>query len=244
MRTRRSILAAVVLSLVAAGFSGGVRAEIAAETDAAGRYVRTVVLTSAAGGDLNIWSVERRWTHLAPLNPGGDMNGDLWPTIAEDPGQHRIPWVVWSRFTGSEYDLAWSRFIPGGWAGIEWVESPGGARSGDDLDPVLAFDSRGLAILVWWRNEGGIGRVYATSFQDVGWMPALLVSDRGVDSRSPQVTVLPYDQISVAFSTPTGRVVRDLTGYLPLTILDDIDPINGIGTTSSSGVVPTSGPGH
>jgi len=244
MRTRRSLLAAVVLLLVATGMAIDVRAEVAAETDTAGNYVRTVVLTSATNRALKIWSVERAWPHLAPLNPGGDLNGDLWPALAEDPNQYLRPWVVWSRSTGTDYDLAWSRWTPDGWTGTAWVEEPAAARIGDDLDPDLKFDGRGLALLVWWRNEGGTGRVYATAFQDVGWMPAFLVSDGGVDSRSPRITVLPDGRVLVAYYTPAGRVVRDLSSYVPLTITDDLDPFSRTATTSSSSVVPKSSAGH
>jgi len=238
MRTHRSLLAAVVLSLVAAGSAIDVRAEVAVETDSAGNYVRTVVLPSTANRTVKIWSVDRTWPHLVPLNPSGDLNGDLWPAIAEDPNQSLRPWVVFSRHTGCDYDLVWSRWTPGGWTAAAWVEEPAEARIGDDLDPDIEFDGRGQAVLVWWRNEGGSGRVYASAFQGVGWMPALLVSDAGVDSRSPRITVYPDGRVLAAYYTPAGRVVRDLSSYVPLTITDDLDPILHATGNSGSGSTP------
>jgi hypothetical protein len=223
MRTRRSLAAAVAL-LAAAGFGAAARAEVAAEVDLAGNYVRTTVLASASAKKPRIWSVQRSSGLARPLNPGGDQSGDLWPAIAENPQDSNHPWVVWSRGTGAGYDLAWSRWLPGGWTDPDWVEEAANASAGDDLDPRLAVNSEGRPYLVWWRDEGGEGRVYLSMFLFSRWMPAYPVSDPEVDSRRPRITLVDDGRIQVDYDTPAGRIIRLLVFSHPLSITDDLDP--------------------
>ena len=225
MRTHRSFLAAVILSLAAAGFALDARAEISVETDYAGEYVRTVVVTSATVRGLRIWSVERTLSSPNALNPGGDLNGDLWPTIAENPFDSKHAWVVWSRYGGAGYDLAWARWTTGGWTAPVGVRPADGVDEGDDLDPRLAFGPAGQPYLVWWRDEGGTGRVYFGMCVDGEWTAEAPVSDAGIDSRYPSITVLVDGRIQVEFDTPGGRVLRFVYVPVPDSITDDIDPI-------------------
>jgi hypothetical protein len=225
MRTHRSFLAAVILSLAAAGCAPDARAEIAVETDYAGEYVRTVVVTRATVRSLRIWSVQRTLSSSNVLNPGGDVNGDLWPTIAENPFDSNHPWAVWSRFGGAGYDLAWGRWLPGGWTAPVEVQPGGGADDGDDLDPRIAFGPFGRPYLAWWRDEGGTGRVYFSMYGDGGWMPGAPVSDPGIDSRYPSISILDDGRIRVEFETPGGRVIRFVFVPVQNSITDDIDPI-------------------
>jgi hypothetical protein len=224
MRTRHSFVAAFVL-LAAAAHGYGARAEVSAETDYAGRYVRTTVLTSVSAKKVKIWSVQRWHLFSHPLNPGGDQSGDLLPVIAENPQDAGQPWVVWSRGTGTGYDLAWSRWTSGGWTSPDWLEAPEEASGGDDLDPSLAFSSQGRPYLVWWRNEGGRGHVYLSVFLADRWMPAYPVSDDQVDSRYPGVALLDDSHVRVDYGTPSGRVSRVLLLVFPTSITDDIDPM-------------------
>jgi hypothetical protein len=210
--------------LAAAGFGAEARAEVSAETDFAGNYVRTTVLAVASAKNPRIWSVHRLRGPAHPLNPSGDQSGDLGPTIAENPRDDNHPWVVWSRGTGAGYDLAWSRWLPSGWTDPDWVEEAAEASAGDDLDPRLALDSQGRPYLVWWRDEGGTGHVYLSIFLVSRWMPAYPVSDEQVDSRRPGITLLDDGQIQVNYDTPAGRVIRLLVLSRPLSINDDIDP--------------------
>ena len=107
MSTHRRLAAAAAFLVGAACVAPAVRAEVAAQTDGFGRYVRTVVVSRATVRQTKIWDLVRRggsWGHYA-LNPGGDRIGDQYPTVAENPGDRRRPWVVWSRFRDGEYDL-------------------------------------------------------------------------------------------------------------------------------------------
>jgi hypothetical protein len=207
MRKQVSLFAAAV-ALVTVAWSPGPRAEVAAETDSVGNYIRTAVFASASVKKLKIWCVQRPRALYYPLNPEGDLNGDLWPSISENPFDSNHSWVTWSRYTGAGYDLAWSRWMPGGWAPTEWVEDPQPASAGDDLDPNATFNSQGRPYLVWWRNEGGIGTVYLSLFLVTRWMPGFPVSDVGVDSRLPTVTMLDDSRARVEYDTPGGHVVR------------------------------------
>jgi len=244
MRTERGIVAAV-LAVAAAGCALQARAEVSAETNALGDYSRMVVLSNASLKNLRIWSVQRDRSGVYPLNPLGDQNGDQWPFVAENPIDGNKPWVLWSRYTGSGYDIAWSRFVTGsGWTEITWLEDEP-SLSGDDLDPSMGFDSGGRAIASWWRNEEGTGRVYLSLFLVTRWMTPYLVSDIDVDSRDPVITVLDDTHFEIEYDTPEGRVVRIVEFLRPTTITDDIDPFgrfaggnapsNGDGGGSSSG---------
>ncbi len=223
MRKHLSLFAAAV-AFVTVAWAPALRAEVSAETDAAGHYLRVTITANASVKRLRIWSVQRTRPLYYPVNPGGDLNGDLWPSIAENPFDSNRPWVIWSRFTGAGYDLAWSRWLPGGWSPTDWVEAPEPAAAGDDLDSNATFDSQGRAYLVWWRNESGIGRVYLSLFLVTRWMPAFAVSEAGVDSRLPTVTMLDDSQVRVEYDTPEGSVVRIVAFNRPTTITDDIDP--------------------
>lgn len=229
MRSPRDLIigALALISAAALGW-GDVRAEVAAEVDAFGTYVRTVVLSNASSKQLRIWTPARMRAQRVVLNPAGDVNGDLWPVIRENLADRGQPWVVWSRFTGTEYDLAWSRWSDGSWTPISWVAEDAG---GDDLDPALAFDGRGRPHTAWWRAENGKGRIYLSLFLDTTWMAAFPVSDQGVDSRHPDLEVLPDGAIRVQYDTPDGRQSRIVTFASGATITDDINPFGTLTVT-------------
>ena len=230
MLSRRSFAAAAALLLAASLGVPVARAEVAAETDAFGRYVRTVVVTQASVRQHRIWKTVRRnlWGFQV-LNPGGDRTGDQYPAIAENPINRRHPWAVWSRFNGDDYDLVWSRWKPGGWSLIEQVGND--LVMGDDLAPSLAFNTGGRPFLAWWRDEGGTGSVYVSVFLVTRWSEPILLSDSGVDSRSPRVSVLPNNQVAVEFVTATGRESRMVGLNGTTTITDDLNPVGQVSVT-------------
>src|SRR5262245_42662406 len=105
MSTARKLIALAIV----VGCTCAVKAEVSAETDVFGNYVRTVVSSTStlSKTTLRVWSVSRVRPTYWPLNPTGDFIGDLWPYIAENPVQARWPWVAWSRFNGTDYDLTY-----------------------------------------------------------------------------------------------------------------------------------------
>ena len=229
MSTRRSILVAASLALMVSQIP--TRAEVSAEVDVQGRYVRTVVFANASIRNARVWSIQRAKTGFYPLNPAGDENGDLWPLIVDQTAGELKPWVVWSRFNGTDYDLAWSTFR-GTWRQTAWVEAR--PAPGDDLDPSIAFDAEGRPHMVWWRNEGGRGRVYVSIFLVSRWMIAYPVSDEAVDSVHPQVSIRLDGKIEVSYDTPAGRVTRVVTFARPSTITDDVTPFGRMTVTQET----------
>jgi hypothetical protein len=205
--------------------SVGVQAEVSVRTDRQGEYLMTQVLHSGPHlAEKNVWSPRGRGSRTGQvLNPHGDANGDLWPSVAEAPSTPHYPWVVWSRFNGLEYDLAWSRWTERGWSDIASLGRP--AAAGDDLDPDLMVNSEGRPFTVWWRDEEGGGRVYVSVFLANRWMPAYLISDPQVDSRYPSLlSIEPDGSLSVEYATPEGTVSGIVVFELPDTIVDDINP--------------------
>lgn len=225
MLIRRSLSAAIVL-LLFLGFALEARAEVAVETDAYGNYVRTTILANASVRQLRVWRVRRHGWGVHPLNPDGDRNGDLWPTVGENPANRRYPWVIWSRFNGYNYDLAWARWKRGSWTPIQWVSDT--TTPGDDLNPSLTFDMTGRPYTAWWRDEGGVGRIYMSFFLVTHWMPPLMLSDLGIDSRNPQIVVLSDGSLEVQYRTPTGNEVRLVSFNDSTTITDDLNPVGSL----------------
>lgn len=221
---KKPVSVLVSLLALAWGVDGPARAEVAAEVDVQGNYVRTVVFSNASVHRARVWGVPKeKKIGFRNLNPDGDQNGDLWPLIVDQTVGERKPWVLWSRFNGQDFDLAWATFQAGSWREVAWLEAAPPAV-GDDLDPDADFDADGRLHTVWWRNEGGIGQVYLSVFLVTRWMPAYRVSDPSMDSVYPSIALLPDGKIEVTFDTPGGRVVRVIAFARPSTITDDVTP--------------------
>lgn len=232
MRCRLTVLLAGSLLL---GCALDAMAEVRVKTDSRGEYWQTQIVIAGPRWSPRVWTVSGRSdTHVKQaLNPGGDLNGDLWPFIGESPVAPHLPWVVWSRRNGTQYDLAWSRWTRrAGWSQIDWVEAD---ATGDDLDAEVTFDVGGRPHVVWWRNEGGTGRVYlniyltcpaASTSCSSRWLGTYPVSDGALDSRFPTVEVQPDGSIRVEFETSEGLVSQLVTFSVPDTITDDINPLD------------------
>jgi hypothetical protein len=226
--TRSRALAVLAVLLVCAP----TWAEVSAELDAFGNYVRTVVVTNDSARRTKIWSPFRSRTSRLMLNSTGDTTGDLWPAILESPIDKK-PWVVWSHFDGSDYDLAWSRFGEREWLPVAGLLAMDSVDS--DLDPVLAFNDIGRAHVTWWRRDAaGRGRVYVSLYLQTRWMVPLLLSDCGEDGRSPTITIFPDRKIQVTYATPAGMVSKLVTPNSGATITDDINPFNTFSVTAVS----------
>lgn len=202
-----------------------VSAEVSAERDDQGRYLRMIYRTNASVKNLKIWTVNRNTRkNLVALNPDGDTILDTWPQYVEDPYDGNRPYVVWSRFSGHDYDLVWSRWMDGRWSEVQWVERV--MQTGVEQDPCLATQpDNGRPHLVWWSDEGGVGRVYLSIFLRTRWMARYLVSDLDVDSRYPVVEFETNNRIRVTYEAVDGPVSRVIVFNSPQTITDDIDPM-------------------
>lgn len=232
MNPRYRLTGALAATLVLASFPAS--AEVSAEIDSSGAYVRTFVQGTSSAKKVRIWSKVNSRPSVVALNVDGDLNGDLWPAVAEQYQGTRQAWVIWSRFTGAGFDLAWSRFNPPtrSWAPIAWVEPS--ATPGDDLDPSIAFDSSGRPFLVWWRDHAGTGEVWLSLFLESKWMPPFRVSDSGIDSVTPTITLLSDTRVRIDYTTAAGTVTRTIEFNRPATITDDATPFGRFEVTSTT----------
>jgi hypothetical protein len=157
------------------------------------------------------------------LNATGDMNGDLWPSVKESPVPPYHPWVVWSRFNGEGFDLAWSSWERTKWGPIRWVTPESSAA--DDLDADLAFNHRGRPFLVWWRDTPSGGQVMLSTYLLSRWTEPTQLNDAEVDARYPSILTYADGRIVVIYETTDGLVMQTLSFTEPDTITDDINPI-------------------
>ncbi len=234
MRCNWLVAALCLLALVV---SVSASAEVRVITDRRGAYESTRVLVDDRGA--GVWSAAR--TRIADtrsvLNIRGDQNGDFFPTIRESTVEPHHPWVVWSRLNQTEYDLAWSRWNGARWEPILWVQ-PANSPPGDDLDSDLGFDDVGQPYVAWWRDEGGVGRVYLSKYLGTTWMEAYPVSGSDVDGRYPGIEVLEGGTlIIVTYDTPDGPVEQAVNFDLPETITEDINPLDYVENVGNA--VPT-----
>ena len=222
MRRQWLVAALCLLALVV---SVQALAEVRVVTDRHGAYQATRVLLDDRGA--GVWGAVRHRTNgfRNALNIMGDQNGDFFPTIGESTVEPYHPWVVWSRLNQSEYDLAWSRWNGDRWEPIQWVQ-PIYSPPGDDLDADLNFDEVGRPYVAWWRNEGGVGRVYLSTFLGTTWMEAYPVSDLGLDGRYPSIEVLQGGTLILRYETQEGPVEQSVIFDLPVTITEDINPLD------------------
>jgi len=215
------------ICLVLLGTGMAVHAEVSVRTDPDGSYAATQVLTNGRRGEVVLWGLNHRASrNFHILNPRGDARGDLWPLITEPEIAPHHPWVVWSRFNGADFDLVWSRWTAEGWRPVRGVEPV--QVAGDDLDPDLTFTSEGRPYLVWSREENGVSSIQFSAFLQLQWMPGFQISEPGVNSRYPAIVEQFRDSILVEFDTPRGKVRKWVMFSRPVTITDDINPLNHV----------------
>lgn len=213
--------------LVLLGTGLAVHAEVSVRTDPKGNYSATQILTRGARGESVLWGVNQRSSrNFHALNPRGDARGDLWPVITESEMAPHHPWVVWSRFNGRDYDLVWSRWTTKGWHPTRVVDSA--PEVGNDVDPDMAFNDEGRPFLVWSREENGVSTIQFSAFLLNTWMPGFQISDEDVNSRYPVIVERFFNGIRVEFDTANGRVAKWVMFNLPVTITDDINPLNHV----------------
>jgi hypothetical protein len=228
---RRDWTVTALCVLILGGWSLASLAEVRVVTDRDGDYRTTRVLQN--GRQESVWSLMRRGASGRALNPLGDRNGDLFPTIRENRVAPYHPWVVWSRLNGAQYDLAWSRWTGVEWQPTRWID-PANASPGDDLDADLDFNETGRPFVAWWRDEDGTGRVFLSVFLSTTWMKPFAVSAPDVDGRFPSLEVLAPQEVVVRYDTPQGLVEQTVVLELPDTITDDINPLDFVYTSSLS----------
>lgn len=196
--------------------------------DGSYRAVHMVPSADADGRLVDIWSVGQRGRvasrRFQPLNPDGDALGDHWPAVAESGDVDGYPWAVWSRDLrgAAGREIVWSA-----WTGREWsaIQPIGAPTAGDDLDPSILFVGA-RPYVSWWRDEGGIGAVYLSTFQNGAWTEPYRVTPEGLDAREPTLYTHGDRYIEVRFLLDGGMLSQFVVTFFdPGTITDDINPM-------------------
>ncbi|HEV8701218.1 MAG TPA: hypothetical protein VGV60_08105 [Candidatus Polarisedimenticolia bacterium] len=189
-------------------------AEVSVQFNGHGDFKRVVYLTGAHGRTYVVWGQMRpRLFPNTVLNPLGDNLGDLPPVIQLSPVTG-LPWVVWPKNFGNLTQLVYSTWDA---SGKRWTDPrpivAGMPLIWGDITPALAFDGFGTPYLVWARAEQ-TATVYFSTLMSGVWTPPLRVSDEGVDSRTPAIT-LDGTTAVITFRTPRGPVTKRFeTGFL------------------------------
>ena len=202
-------------------------AEVVARTDRNGDYVSTQVFAKLDPLGTKIWAPRgrsaRALRYAVALNPDGDRNGDLAPAIGESDAGLSESWVIWSRFNGGGYDLAFSRWDRGDWSAIDWVSEL--ATEVDELDPRIDISAFGTPYIAWWSEVEGVGSVYVSRYLESRWLSPFTISLEGVDSRHPEMAMGYNGVLYVQYQTEEGSVVQTIRITEPDTITDDINPV-------------------
>jgi hypothetical protein len=209
------LTAAAFLALVVCLPASG---EVAAKLDENGNYVGMVY---RMGSLSRIWASPAPTFDRRPLNPTGDILGDLAPAVIESPIGNHWPIAVWSHPNGPDYDLVFSRWTGRCWAPMSFIEAD---NAYNDLDPRMVMTSQGRPYLAWGRSEPSNGVIMFSMFLENRWMTPIRVSSTGVNAHDPQIVLVSDSQVRVTYSTATGTQTRYVTIPMTDSITDDIDP--------------------
>lgn len=224
---KRLIALGAVLSLLCTGLAFQTDAEVRVRTSPDGEYDSTVIIPGGLPWEQGIWSSRTRGgarRGSIVLNPQGDRFGDLLPAVGEPSDAPHHPFVVWSRFNGTDYDLVYSSWRYG-WSTIAPVTDQ--VIDGDDLNPDVAFSRAGVPLVAWWNSDAsdGHGTVYYSVFTGARWLEPVRISHDSVGGRLPVIDVQ-GETITIHYESDDGleRLSYIMPTFDPTTITDDIDP--------------------
>ena len=214
----KALLSCLVLIGAAGLFDA--KSEVSARVDETGQYIGMLIRINNSASR-RIWASGMVTVDRRPLNPTGDILGDLAPTVVENPANSNYPYAFWAHPNGGDYDLVFSRWTGAGWSPTQFVQSD---NFTNEFEPRAAFSSTGRPFLVWWSDENGVGSVYFSMFLQTRWMTPIRVSAVGVDSRHAEAVIFDDLTVGVFYDIPNGHVWRMVTIPDRNTITDDIDP--------------------
>jgi hypothetical protein len=125
------------------------------------------------------------WTEPVLLSAAGqDANN---PHVAMDKDGDAV--AVWNRVDGSGFNRiqARPRTAAGTWGAVAGALSNGGQHA---VDPRVALDEDGDALIVWMRSDGTNDRIQSRTRSKTGALgPIETLSDAGGDAQGPRVAV-------------------------------------------------------
>ncbi len=163
---------------------------------------------------------------IAPLRPTGltpDYHGEEDGPVymATDPEGNL--WAVWSYRNGIESDIAVTRNV-----GRTWLPPVllGAGNGRNDLDPRIAFDVLGRAVVTWWQEgtEDALPRVLLSRLEDGVWKGPWVWSPEGVPAHHPNIFPGDDGQLHVAY-IDDGNVIH--ANGVDIKPIDRPDPDGG-----------------
>ncbi len=162
-----------------------------------------------------IWKRFSNNPNRVPLNENGDSNCDGKPSFTINPITG-FPEVVWSKFDGNDYEIAYSYFDGLEWSNHEIITD----NNFNDFNPCIAFNNNGTLKITWWNDEPVQQVYYKIRKNSEDWSLKLRVSDHLEISRFPSIVAL--NNLSyISYETLTNQNNKDIYSA---NIDDDPDP--------------------
>jgi len=114
--------------------------------------------------------------------------------------------AVWSQWDGLHLNLSANRYVPDeGWGVAEMI---GGNASGEVVEPKVAVDPSGNAMVVWCQSNGSVYSSWYSSYvAGEGWgLAALLEGEEVEDAVYPRIASDPSGNFMVVWEQPDGGV--------------------------------------
>lgn len=168
---------------------GGVRFDVGIDSNRnstldAGEITQTGYACNGADGAAGAGGGGWQVATLVELDAAGDAYA---PQVVLDGNGNAL--AVWYQSDGAVLNIWANRFVAAtGWGNPELIETD---DSGDAVDPRIAMDANGDAVVVWQQSDGTRNNIWANRFTTAsGWDVAELIeADDAGDATDPRVAV-------------------------------------------------------
>jgi lysophospholipase L1-like esterase len=152
------------------------------------------------------------WTEPEPLSHH-PSSPQIHPSATLNP--RGFPAVAWSGFDGEDYELFWTSWENGRWAGIEQLTDN---RGFSDAQPTLICHQPASLVIAWTRAGPEGNRIFWARHRGGRWQPPVPAAGAGPHSRSPRL-------VSQADSLALGWAEGDRLSVQPLSPDLDAPPL-------------------